>query len=76
MSETVQNGNQELVYSAIARGARTVGDIERATGLDPDTISNHVRRLSDVGRVHRVNASRPAQYEVTRTGCLLAEAWR
>lgn len=52
MSVPVQNGNQELVYQAIASGARLIGDIERLTGLDPDTIHNHVRRLSDVGRVH------------------------
>jgi hypothetical protein len=69
------NGNMELVYQAIVKGDRLIGEIEVTTGLDPLTIINHVARLCDVNRVRRIGG-RPQRYEPVRRGCLLSEVWR
>lgn len=71
--------NQDLVFSAIARGNGLVGDIMHVTGFDEDTVRTAITRLRDAGRIGRTSTRddfHRAQYFVAGRRCLLAECWR
>jgi DNA-binding transcriptional ArsR family regulator len=71
------NGNQEFVYQTLARiGSGAIGDIAQAAGLENATVSNHLRRLRDKGRVRCIRGTFPMQWEVVRSECLLDQVWR
>lgn len=73
-----RNGNQELVYQAIARGHALVGEIMQATGLEEQTVRNHAKRLLDARRIERdytPDDRHLVRYVVLKRRCLLAETW-
>lgn len=72
------NGNQQRVLEAIERGHALIGEIMEATGLEEQTVRNHVRRLCQGYKVHREHTPdgrHLARYVPTRRRCLLAESW-
>lgn len=60
----VQRKPSVRVYSAIKKGFRTRGQIERATGLDEDVISDALAELYDGDAVKIKRVDDEAYYEV------------